>query len=366
MGYKSGCMENMVGATLNTFYLNKKIFLTGHTGFKGSWMLAWLNSMNAIVKGYALPPKNINDIYNIIGGNSICDSVYADIRDKDKIKKELIAFQPDIIFHFAAQPLVRASYDEPLTTFETNAMGTANLLDALRDLNKKCSVLIITTDKVYRNQETTHIYSEEDRLGGHDPYSASKAAAELITDSYQNSFFNLSNYSLHQKAIATCRSGNVIGGGDWSKDRIIPDIIQALVKGEKINVRNPNATRPWQHVLEPISAYLLLAKNLPENATAFSGAWNFGPTANDNLTVKNIVEVAIKSWGSGSYETLSLKNQPHEATLLQLNINKAITKLGWKPRYTPIEAVENTIAWYKQAPAKQKEFTYTQLNNFRT
>ena len=354
----------MVDTTLNTFYSNKKIFLTGHTGFKGSWMLAWLNSMNAVIKGYALPPENKNDLYNIIDGNALCDSVYADIREKDKLKKELLQFQPDIIFHMAAQPLVRASYENPLETFEINTIGTANILDALRLLEKKCAIVIITTDKVYSNTETNYSYKETDRLGGNDPYSASKAAAEIITDSYRNSFFNSDQFNIHQKAIATARAGNVIGGGDWNKDRIIPDIVRALQKNETISVRNPDAIRPWQHVLEPISGYLILAENLYKNPVQFSGAWNFGPDGNDNLPVKNIVENAIKIWGSGQYEISKHANQPHEAKLLMLDINKTKRELKWKPKYKTAEAIEKTISWYKQSAKEQKEFTYKQLNDF--
>ncbi len=355
----------MVDQTLDAFYKNKKIFLTGHTGFKGSWMLAWLHSMGCIVKGYALAPENKNDLFNIIDGNSISESIIADIRDKEKLKKEIAAFQPDILFHLAAQPLVRTSYADPLLTFETNVLGTANVLEALRSLEKKCAVVIITTDKVYHNLESNHFYSETDRLGGYDPYSASKAAAEIICDSYRNSFFYPSENDKHTKAIATARAGNVIGGGDWSKDRIIPDVINALQKEEKIKVRNPTAVRPWQHVLEPVGAYLLLAKNLYSNAAAFSGAWNFGPDKNDTLSVKELVECAIQKWGKGSYGTPEQKNQPHEATLLKLDITKATEALDWKPTYTSVQAIEKTIAWYKQPVHQQKEFTYLQLNEFR-
>jgi CDP-glucose 4,6-dehydratase len=364
LGNKEGSLEDMVDATLNTFYSDKKIFLTGHTGFKGSWMLTWLTSMNAVVKGYSLPPENKNDLYNIIDGNSICDSIYADIREKDKLKKELIQFQPDIVFHMAAQPLVRYSYQNPLETFEINSMGTAYLLDSLKSLEKKCAVVIITTDKVYINKESNYSYIETDSLGGFDPYSASKAAAEIITSSYRSSFFNTDKFSSHHKAIATARAGNVIGGGDWNKDRIIPDVVNALQKKETIIVRNPNSIRPWQHVLESINGYLLLAKELYSDPVKFSGAWNFGPEADDTLSVKSIVENAIKIWGSGSYEISKAVNQPHEANLLMLDINKAKNELNWKPRYKAAEAIERTISWYKHSEKEQKEFVYKQLNDF--
>lgn len=355
----------MVDTTLNTFYKNKKIFLTGHTGFKGSWMLAWLYSMDCVVKGYALSSENKYDLYNVINGNDICQSIIADIREKEKLKKELLEFQPDIIFHMAAQPLVRHSYEDPLETFEVNSMGTAYVLDAVRSLEKKCSVIVITTDKVYHNKESNYSYKETDPLGGYDPYSASKAAAEIITDSYRNSFFNIDKFSTHQKAIATSRAGNVIGGGDWNKDRIIPDIIKALQKNETINVRNPRSVRPWQHVLEPIAGYLTLAKHLYEDHLQFSGAWNFGPDQKDNLTVKEIVDYAIESWGKGKYEMPQGNDQLHEAGLLQLDNSKAIHKLNWKPKYKAKEAIENTILWYKQSASDQKEFTYKQLNDYK-
>lgn len=354
----------MVDNGLNTFYRNKRIFVTGHTGFKGSWMLTWLNFMGCIVKGYALEPENKNDLFNIIDGNSSCESIIADIREKEKLKNEILKFKPDLIFHMAAQPLVRASYADPVGTYEVNILGTANVLEAARFLPNKCSVVVITTDKVYANKEINHLYSEDDVLGGYDPYSSSKAAAELVTSGYRNSFFNLNNYNTHKKSIATARAGNVIGGGDWSTDRIIPDIINSIQKNEKIIVRNPNAVRPWQHVLEPVSGYLQLGKKLYEDAERFSGAWNFGPKANENLTVKDIVELAIINWGNGTYQTPDLKDQPHESTLLMLNIEKVEKILGWKPKYTVKQAVEKTISWYKQPLQERKEFTYKQLEEY--
>ena len=357
-------MENMVNDTLNSFYKNKKIFLTGHTGFKGSWMLAWLYSMGCIVKGYALPPENKYDLYNVITGNDICQSIIADIREKEKLKKELLEFQPDIIFHLAAQPLVRYSYHDPIKTFEVNSMGTVYILDALRSLEKQCSIIVVTTDKVYLNKDSDHLYKETDLLGGYDPYSASKAAAEIITDSYRNSFFNIDKFNSHQKAIASARAGNVIGGGDWNQDRIIPDIVKALQKNETIILRNPGSIRPWQFVLDPISGYLLLGKKLHENHSQFSGAWNFGPPQNDNLTVKEIVEFSIKCWGKGKYETPRLMNQPHEAKLLKLDANKAVHELNWKPKYNSKKTIENTILWYKQSAMDQKDYTYKQLNDY--
>jgi len=236
-------------------YKGKKIFLSGHTGFKGSWMLTWLHQLGAEVRGYALTPENENDLYNLINGDKLCNSVIGDIRDKEKLVNTIIDFQPDFIFHLAAQPLVRRSYEMPLYTFEVNVNGTVHLLEAIRNLQKKCTVVIITTDKVYENQETDYAYREDDKLGGYDPYSASKAAAEIVVSSYRNSFFNPADYEKHKKAIATARAGNVIGGGDRAADRIVPDIIHALETGMPVIVRNPYAVRPWQHVLDPLSGY---------------------------------------------------------------------------------------------------------------
>lgn len=328
-------------------YKGKKVFLTGHTGFKGSWLLIWLHSLGARVKGYALAPEQPEDLYYHINGDTLCESVIADIRDKERLKDEIIDFQPDFIFHLAAQPLVRLSYDLPSYTYEVNTLGTAYLLDAIRFLDKACNVVMITTDKVYENKEWHYPYREIDRLGGYDPYSSSKAAAELIICSYQNSFFNKNSFEKHGKAIAIARAGNVIGGGDWAKDRIIPDIVRSLQKDKTIDVRNPNAVRPWQHVIEPLNGYLLLGQKLLQNPIKFSGAWNFGPLQDDNLIVEDLVKEAINIWGKGSYQNLKLENQPHEAGLLKLDINKAINELGWKPKWNAKKAIVETICFYK-------------------
>jgi CDP-glucose 4,6-dehydratase len=332
-------------------YKNKKVFLTGHTGFKGSWMLAWLNQLGAEVKGYALAPENNDDLFNILKGDSMCHSIIADLRDKNRLNKEIQDFQPDIIFHFAAQPLVRKSYAFTTETFEVNALGTAYLLESLKRLEKRCSVVIVTTDKVYENKEWEYPYREIDTLGGYDPYSASKAAAEIIVNSYRSSFFNIENFNNHQKSIATARAGNVIGAGDWAKDRIIPDIIRALKANENIKVRNPNSVRPWQHVLEPLNGYLTLGKKLLENPILYAGAWNFGPYVDDNLKVEELVKIAIKSWGCGNYETPNLEDQPHEAGLLMLDINKSINCLGWRPKWNAKTAINFTINGYKNLKA---------------
>ena len=337
----------MTYSHLESYYKGKRVFLTGHTGFKGSWMLYWLHLLGAEVKGYALAPENKDDHFNIIKGSDLCESVIADIQDKARLEKEILDFQPDFIFHLAAQPLVRLSYQNPSETFAINAIGTAYVLDAVRLLTKPCAVVLITTDKVYDNKEWHYPYRESDRLGGYDPYSASKACAELIISSYRNSFFNTEGYAAHQKSIASARAGNVIGGGDWAKDRIIPDIVRALNKDEAVVVRNPNAVRPWQHVLEPIGGYLHLGTKMVDDPIKYADAWNFGPFAEDSLTVGDLVEIAISAWGKGDYHTPPLTNQPHEAGLLKLDISKTINKLGWQPQYNSRKAIEMTLEWYK-------------------
>ena len=256
-------MESLVNqASLQQAYSGKKIFVTGHTGFKGAWLVTWLQLMGAAVKGYALEPENEKAIYNVVSPHLQIESIIADIRDREKLHQEILSFQPDFIFHLAAQPLVRYSYQVPAETFEVNAIGTANLLEAVVHLEKKCTIVIVTTDKVYENKERHKWYKEKNRLGGYDPYSASKACAELVTASFHSSFFNPAQMETHNKALATARAGNVIGGGDWNKDRIIPDIINHLRSGKNIPVRNPHAIRPWQHVLEPLGGYLALAAAL--------------------------------------------------------------------------------------------------------
>lgn len=330
-------------------YKGKKVLLTGHTGFKGSWLLAWLHRLGAAVKGYSLAPEHDNDLYNLLNGSSLCDSVFADIRDRAGLSQVIKEFQPDFIFHLAAQALVRRSYRVPADTFEINTTGTANILEGLFKLDKPCVVVIITTDKVYENVEKNYHYKETDKLGGYDPYSASKAAAEIVVSSYRNSFFNPASYNTHGKSVATARAGNVIGGGDRSEDRIIPDIVRAFEAGEPVVVRNPGAVRPWQHVLEPLSGYLLLGAKMKEEPAKYCEAWNFGPYNEDVLTVEQVVKQTIKVWGGGEYTTPVLKEQPHEASLLQLDITKAIENLAWRPRMNSTEAIQQTIDWYRQA-----------------
>jgi len=361
-------MENMVNfQQLENTYKGKKVLLTGHTGFKGAWMLKTLSLLGAEIKGYALEPQTPNDLFRLIDGEQLCQSVIADLRDKIRLESEIVAFQPDFIFHLAAQPLVRLSYEIPAETFEVNAIGTANVLDGIKLLQKKCSVVLITTDKVYHNNEWTYPYRENDQLGGYDPYSASKACAELIINSYRNSFFNISDYDNHLKGIAVARAGNVIGGGDWSKDRLIPDIVSSLMENKSIVIRNPNAVRPWQHVLEPVVGYLSLGMHLEKQPIDFSQAYNFGPESDDALSVVKILQLAITAWGSGKYQIEQAENQPHEAGLLKLDISKAISELKWQPKMHTQEAVSMTIDWYNlffTSPMAVNEKTEKQIIDF--
>ncbi len=353
-------------------FRNKKVFITGHTGFKGSWLSLWLMVLGAKVKGYSLPPKK-KSLYNQLKIQSKIESVYSDIRNYEKLKAEIIKFQPDFIFHLAAQPLVRESYQTPLETFETNILGTAHLLESLKFLKKKCVMVIITTDKVYENLEIDYAYKESDKLGGYDPYSASKAAAEIVIESYRSSFFNPEKFELHKKGIASARAGNVIGGGDYAKDRIFPDIFRALSKSKTIEIRNPKAIRPWQHVLEPLWGYLVLGIRLFENPQNFSTSFNFGPAPEDVIPVETFCKKAISYWGKGDYKIIDQKNPLHEAGLLKLNNQKARMLLGWKPKWNSHTAIEKTIYWYKKSLKRNPDFVaicteeineYLKGNNF--
>jgi len=345
-------------------YKDKKVFVTGHTGFKGAWLCQILKLAGAHIKGYALEPEHENDLYNLLNIREYATSVIGNIMDEVKFKEEILNFQPDFIFHLAAQPLVRLSYEIPVETFAVNSIGTANLLNAIRSLDKTCNLILITTDKVYENKEWVYPYRENDRLGGYDPYSASKACAEIVINSFRQSFFNPKDYHKHKKSIASTRAGNVIGGGDWSKDRIIPDIVRALQKEEPIKVRNPRAVRPWQHVLEPLTGYLLLGARMLENPVKFADSFNFGPFIEDTRTVQDLVEIAISKWGKGIFEHVELSDAPHEAGLLKLDINKAISELGWQPRLNAEKAIEYTIEWYRQFGTNPEEITERQINSY--
>jgi CDP-glucose 4,6-dehydratase len=339
----------------NTFK-GKKVFLTGHTGFKGAWMLQLLQELGAVVKGYALAPEHEDDLFNQINGEDLChSSVFGDINDAVKLQGEIVRFEPDFIFHFAAQALVRKSYSEPVNTFATNVMGTVNVLEALRRWETPCIAVMITTDKVYENPENGIAFKEGDKLGGYDPYSASKAACEIAISSYLRSFFNPNNFELHKKQIIALRAGNVIGGGDYSDDRIIPDIVRAINVLEPVTIRNPKAVRPWQHVLEPLVAYLQTAHLLYEGKK-LSSAYNIGPESMDVLPVLEVTEKFIEVMGRGSYEIMEQTNPLHEANLLLLDNSKIKAEVGFRPRLSAHEAITWTAEWYadKSSPALDK------------
>lgn len=344
----------VTAAELKTFYQGKKVLLTGHTGFKGAWMTVWLHQLGAIVKGYALEAP-AQALYHAVGGDTLCESVIADIRDKEQLLAAVQSFQPDIIYHMAAQPLVLDSYQRPVYTFEVNGIGTANLLEAVKHIEGKCIVINITTDKVYENKEWYYPYRESDHLGGYDPYSASKACSEIITASYRSSFFNAVDYDKHQTAIATVRAGNVIGGGDWADKRIIPDIVRAVSKNEEVVLRNPKAVRPWQHVLEALYGYLLLGIRMSTAPKQFAKAYNFGPLYDESITVEYLVQQAIEEWGQGQYRVQQEAQQPHEAKLLRLDCSLAVNELKWQPQWNAVQAIQKTIEWYKKVVSENAE-----------
>lgn len=358
-------MEDMVtAAILRGFYTNKKVLITGHTGFKGSWLTAALHYFGAVNTGYALAPEYEEGIFNFIDATHPCTSIINDIRNRTDLAKTVTDVQPDVIFHLAAQPLVRDSYEKPAETFEVNVSGTANLLESVKNLNNKCAVVVVTTDKVYLNHERDIPYTEADRLGGYDPYSASKACAELVADSFRHSFFNITELERHKKSVATVRAGNVIGGGDWSRDRILPDIVRSLRAGRPVLVRNPESVRPWQHVLEAVSGYLILAMKLYLNEARFSGAYNLGPLPEDHIPVKDLVRTAIDAWGSGEWSDVSNQSSPHEAGLLKLDIRKALKELDWEPKLNAAQAILWTIDWYKASNDEKSDCTYQQIKEY--
>ncbi|MDO9542948.1 MAG: CDP-glucose 4,6-dehydratase [Kiritimatiellia bacterium] len=357
-------------------FKNKSVLITGHTGFKGSWLAIWLSAMGAKVCGYALPaPKTASNFRLSKVAEYLTKHVEADIRDYQRLKRCLSRTAPDFIFHLAAQSLVCESYRAPLDTFETNVGGTVNLLEAIRELNHPCVVVVITSDKCYENTGKARGYREGDFLGGHDPYSASKGAAEIVTASYRRSFFPPENVKRHGVKLASARSGNVIGGGDWAPERIMPDCISALIKHKPINVRNPTAVRPWQHVLEPLSGYLTLAAKLagkngeacPSSAREFCAAWNFGPSGQSMHSVKDLVEKTIKYWGRGAWRDASGKNALHEAAYLTLSSEKANRRLGWRNVWGFSRAVEKTVSWYKAWHGKKtglRELCLAQIEEY--
>jgi len=328
------------------FWRERSIFITGHTGFKGAWLVFWLQQLGAKVTGYALNPEPHQSLFSTLIDSSSIEDIRGDIRDFSRLSSAISKTRPEIIIHLAAQSLVRSSYEQPLETLMTNVIGTANLLEASRSNDSLRSVLIITSDKCYKNQESLRPYKESDSMGGHDPYSASKGCAELVTSAFRNSFFKNDSAI----GIATARAGNVIGGGDWSKDRIIPDAIRAFSRGRRLIVRNPKAMRPWQHVLDPLSGYLRLVERLHAQPELFSSGWNFGPLIADTIAVEKLCNLLVKTYGENvSWMSDEKADAPHEATLLSLDITKAQDLLDWTPCWNLSSALEHTINWYKCA-----------------
>ncbi len=331
----------------NSFWKGRRVFLTGHTGFKGSWLCLWLHKLGATVKGYSLEPPTEINLFSCFEKHIPIESVIGDIRDLDKLKAELIDFSPDIVIHLAAQALVRKSYQDPIETFSTNIMGTINLFEAARATTSVKAILNITTDKCYKNNEWHWGYRENEPLGGNDPYSNSKACSELITTSYNHSFFKNGTNNSPQINVATARAGNVIGGGDWANDRLMTDIINALIEDKKILLRNPNATRPWQHVFDAISGYLILIEKLYAQGSNYTGAWNFGPNNSGEKSVEWLLNKMVKTWGGSNMHEINLEDHPHEASYLKLDSTKANSLLNWQPKWSLDTAVEDIVSWYK-------------------
>ena len=330
-----------------SFWSGKKVFLSGHTGFKGSWMSMWLQLLGAEVTGYALSPPTKPSLFNVAQVAQGMNSVIGDIRDGNLLTNAMRQAMPDIVIHMAAQPLVRRSYVDPVETYSTNVMGTVHLLEAVRKTRSVRAVVNVTTDKCYENKEWMWGYRENEPMGGFDPYSSSKGCAELVTSAYRNSFFTAATHSEHEVALATARAGNVIGGGDWAEDRLIPDILRAIEAGQSVNIRNPLATRPWQHVLEPLSGYLVLAEKLYAEGPAFAQAFNFGPAEEDARPVQWIVEQLTQQWAEGAAWHLDGGTHPHEAHYLKLDCSKAHASLGWRPRWHLGQALQAIIVWHK-------------------
>jgi CDP-glucose 4,6-dehydratase len=348
------------------FWQGKKVFLTGHTGFKGSWLSLWLQILGAEVVGYSLSPltsPNLFEIANVAEGMS---SVVGDILNLEYLTKVMSECQPEIVIHMAAQALVRKSYQSPVETYNTNVMGTVHLLEAVRQVNSVRAVIIVTSDKCYENREWVWGYREEEPMGGYDPYSSSKGCAELVTTAYRNSFFHPDKYSQHQVVIATGRAGNVIGGGDWAEDRLVPDILTSFVAGNPVTIRNPQATRPWQHVLEPLSGYLTLAEGLVTQGVPLVGGWNFGPNESDIQPVAWVVEKLIELWPQGASWQLDGLAQPHEANSLKLDCSKAKAQLKWAPKLDLEMALTWVVDWAKawQADEDMQAITKQQIKQY--
>jgi len=329
--------------SFNDFYQSKKVLVTGHTGFKGGWLAAWLKLLGAEVIGFALPPETQPNIFDVAEIQSNMVSAFGDIRCLQALSKIFHEHTPEIVIHNAAQAIVRRSYREPVETYATNVMGTVHVLEAARKCPSVRSIVVVTSDKCYENSDQSRAFHEEDPVGGHDPYSSSKGAAELVVSAYRRSFFSESGST----AVASARAGNVIGGGDWSEDRLIPDIVRAISRNERVSIRSPHSIRPWQHVLEPIRGYLILGQRLWEEGQKFAGAWNFGPREDDAICVLEVANRIISVWGKGEVTLRSEPSAPHEASYLRLNCEKSSVHLGWYPKLKLEQALEWTVDWYR-------------------
>lgn len=346
------------------FWKGKKVFLTGHTGFKGGWLSLWLVSMGAKVSGYALAPNTTPNLFNVLAIDSLIEQSYiADIRDLEKLQSAMAKAKPDVVIHMAAQSLVRYSYTNPVETYSTNVMGTVHVLESVRAIDEIRATVVITSDKCYENHERADGYREDEAMGGYDPYSNSKGCAELVTSAYHQSYFSTQNST---NKLASARAGNVIGGGDWSEDRLIPDAIKAFEANQPLRIRNPSATRPWQHVLEPLSGYLILAQALYSHGDAFTSGWNFGPRDGDNRKVQEVIDLLISDWGKKARWEKEGSEQPHEANLLKLDCSKAHSQLGWVPKWDLETAMQKIVQWQRayQARKNMQEVSLSQINQY--
>jgi CDP-glucose 4,6-dehydratase len=352
-----------VEAVVSNTWKGKRVFLTGHTGFKGGWLALWLASKGATVRGYALDPGTTPNFFSEARVAEAIEDIRGDIRDGAKLEHALRGFAPDVVFHLAAQPLVRHSYEDPIGTYETNVIGTARLLDAVRRTESVRAVISVTTDKCYENKEWLWGYRETDPLGGYDPYSSSKACAEIVSAAFRQSYFPLEKIAQHRCAIGTARAGNVIGGGDWSADRLIPDLVRGFLAGQPVPIRRPKAIRPWQHVLEPLMGYIQLAEHLLTLDARYATAFNFGPADDDARSVEWIVDRMTGFWGCGASWVLNPEPGAHEAGYLKLDASRARSELGWKPRFRLEDALRLTVDWYKawQDGSDMHHFTLDQI-----
>lgn len=359
MGERQGTLEALVTGPDRSVWQNRRVFLTGHTGFKGGWLSLWLAQLGATVRGYALDPYTTPNLLDAAKIASVIEDVRGDILDRAKLEASMTEFKPDIVIHMAAQPLVRLSYVDPLGTYATNVLGTGHVLEAVRKTPSVRAVVSVTTDKCYENKEWHWGYREIDPLGGYDPYSSSKACAELVTAAYRQSFFNVSKFDEHRCGIASGRAGNVIGGGDWSDDRLIPDLVKGFLRGEAVRIRRPNSIRPWQHVLEPLWGYIRIAEELYKGNSSAASPWNFGPADDDAWPVGRIAEKMVEVWGDGAKWILDADPGAHEAGYLKLDASKARAELGWHPSLHIGTTLEWLVNWYKAQKRGEDMHKYT-------